>query len=226
MRGVGPQGAERGDQEQWIFPPRVRLRPEEKKLVIATVIKLATYAMFAHHYYGFAGEKYHQGEGGPIGLRGTCTIARLTMQAFDEKWLKRVTEAGLEVKLYLRYMDDGRKFLHPVKPSWRWMGEELKYSRRWEIEDRAEGLSQVQLTVRILKESMKNIATYLKFTYETGEEYEDGWLSTLDKSTRITRSYINTLRSLKQQIPPSGRPQQCQKMQRCSVFLTIWSGGC
>ena len=59
--------------------PRVRLRAEERRLLVATVVMLATDAMFKHHYYGFAGVKYQQKEGGPIGLRGTCSIARLVM---------------------------------------------------------------------------------------------------------------------------------------------------
>ena len=61
----------RGDQEQWVFP-RVCLRPEEKKLLIATVVQLACEAMFKHHFYGFAEKKFQQMGGGPIGLRGTC----------------------------------------------------------------------------------------------------------------------------------------------------------
>ena len=36
LKGIGPQGGMRGHQEQWVFP-RVRLRPQEKKLLIATV---------------------------------------------------------------------------------------------------------------------------------------------------------------------------------------------
>ena len=48
-------------------------------------------------------------------MRGTCTIARLTMQTFDKKWVDMVSEAGLSVALYMRYMDDGKKCLQPIK---------------------------------------------------------------------------------------------------------------
>ena len=60
-------------------------------------------------------------EGGPIGLRGTCTLARLVMQIFDRKWMDLVKDAGLLIELYMRYMDDGRKFLQPIRRGWRWM---------------------------------------------------------------------------------------------------------
>ena len=114
LKGEGPQGAERGDQEQWVFP-RVRLRHDEKRLLIATVLEIATEAMFTHHYYVFGGRNFRQMEGGPIGLRGTCTLARLVMQIYDKKWLKLVEEGGLKLKLYMRYMDDGRKMMQPLK---------------------------------------------------------------------------------------------------------------
>ena len=63
LRGEGPLGAERGDQEQWEFP-KVRLKYHEKRLLVATVLELATEAMFAHHYYTFGGMKFRQMEGG------------------------------------------------------------------------------------------------------------------------------------------------------------------
>jgi len=32
-----------------------------------------------HHYYTFGGKTFHQTRGGPIGLRGTCAVARVAM---------------------------------------------------------------------------------------------------------------------------------------------------
>ena len=102
LKGEGPQGAERGDQEQWVFA-KVRLRREEKRLLIATVIELVTAAMFSHHYYEFGGRRFRLMEGGPIGLRGTCTLARLVMQVYARRWMSLVEEGGLKVKLYCIY---------------------------------------------------------------------------------------------------------------------------
>ena len=58
-------GGERGDQEQWEFP-RVRLTKAEKRLLIATVIKFATVAMFKNHFYGFGQKIFQQLEGGQL----------------------------------------------------------------------------------------------------------------------------------------------------------------
>ena len=64
LRGDGPQGAARGDQEQWVFPS-VKLTREERRLVVATVIQLATEAMFRYHFYEFGGKKFQHMGGAP-----------------------------------------------------------------------------------------------------------------------------------------------------------------
>ena len=75
LRGVGPQGGTRGNTEQWKFP-HARLCAGERKLWIAKVVMLATTAMFIT---GLLVPNTSKG----IGLRGTCSIARLVMQMFD-----------------------------------------------------------------------------------------------------------------------------------------------
>ena len=143
-----------------------------KKLIIATVVQLATEAMFTHHYYGFAGSKFQQREGGPIGLRGTCSIARLVMQMFDVKWEDILRVAGLVMKLYVRYMDDGRSFLQPIKRGWRWSEGGLIYCKKWEIEDK--DVTPLEITTRILEKSMRGVESYLEFTVENGQDFGDG----------------------------------------------------
>ena len=69
--------------------------------------------MFRHHQYTFGGKTHRQKEGGPIGLRGTCAIARLTMCAWDRRCLRRMDELRVRILLYSRYMDDGRVHLPP-----------------------------------------------------------------------------------------------------------------
>ena len=189
LTGTGPTGAQRGDQEQWEFP-QVRLSSHEKRLLVATVVELATEFMFTHNYYRFAGNKYQQKEGGPIGLRGTCTIARLVLQVFDRKWERVITNAGVKMELYMRYMDDGRKFLHPIKYGWRWIDGSMVYSRGWEYDDQVMSRSHLEVTMGVVKETVKGIADYLEFTFESGEDYPDKWLPTLDTSLRVNPSNI------------------------------------
>ena len=158
ITGCGPMGAERGDQEQWDFP-RVRIRRDEKRLLVATVLEIASGVMFHHHFYGFGGQKFRQMGGGPIGLRGTCTLARLVMQEFDKIWLDSVQQGGLVVELYMRYMDDGRKLLHPIKSGWRWVDGKMQFCGRWVEEDMLR--SPLERTVELLKCTMGGGVDYL-----------------------------------------------------------------
>ena len=120
IKGAAPRGPTCGDQEQWEFPD-VELEDWERKLIIAEVVSLATKAMFSHHFYKYGGATYHQGGGGPIGLRGTCAIARMAMQLFDNKWKMTLEELGVKVWLLIRYVDDMRVALPPIREGWRWL---------------------------------------------------------------------------------------------------------
>ena len=166
----------------------MRLRREEKRLLVATVLEIATEAMFSHHYYGFGGRMFRQMEGGPIGLRGTCTLARLIMQVYDRRWLRVVEEIGIKMRQYMRYMDDGRKFLQPVRRGWRWENGKLNYCIKWEREDATK--TPLEVTIAVLKETVKGVMNFLRFTFESGEDYGDGWLPTLDTSLRVNQDNI------------------------------------
>ena len=62
------------------------------------------------------------------------------------------------------------------------MGE-LVYCKRWELEDMSR--STLDVTLDILKDSMRGVMSYLTFTYESGQDYQDGWLPTLDTSLLV-----------------------------------------
>ena len=51
--------------------------------------------MFRKHFYTFGGKNFLQSEGGPIGLRGTCAVARVIMQIFDRKWISFLEGMGV-----------------------------------------------------------------------------------------------------------------------------------
>ena len=76
VTGAGPMGSEMGYQEQWKFP-RVTLTKRDKRLIMATVMRIAVLTLFRTLH--FWRKIYLQKAGGPIGLRSTCAIARLVM---------------------------------------------------------------------------------------------------------------------------------------------------
>ena len=185
IKGAGPRGRLRGDQEQWIFDPKAKLTDDIKKELLATVVEIVTEQLFKHHYYTFGGQIYHQQDGGPIGLRGTCAVARVCMQIFDSKWKRKLDEWRISRKMNKRYMDDTRTLLHAIKHGWRGDKNGLWFSLAWQEEDQK--LSSTEITKRVLLKSMEGVENYLKFTGETGEDFEGGWLPTLDTNLKVTK---------------------------------------
>ena len=186
VKGKGPMGMGRGDTEQWIFP-EITLTEEEKKLIIAEVWAITTEKMFHHHLYTFGGRTYRQRKGGPIGLRGTCAIARLVMCSWDRKWMEMMSNQGVEILKYMRYKNNGRACLPPIKAGWRWIDGGVKYKEEWRRCD--EGLSGQEITRRVLEGSMQEVYGFLKFTTEVGEG-EENWLPTLDIKIRVEENNI------------------------------------
>ena len=184
VTGRGPMGPLTGDQEQWEFP-QVTLTEEEKKLVLATIVSIMVDLLFSTHLYTFGGATFLQKDGGPIGLRGTCAIARVIMCLWDDKWLDLLGRWRVNVKEYVRYMDDGRTFLTPLRNGWRWTEGELLFSKKWREEDK--DLSPSEVTKRVLHGTMQEVMDFLKFTTEVGEDFGDGWLPTLDLSLAVDK---------------------------------------
>ena len=148
VRGTGPQGPDRGDQDMWKWRPNINLRGAEKKEIVARVVQVAVEVMFRTHVYTFGGVFYRQTSGGPIGLRSTCAVARLVMKIWDDKWLARLSELMVKIEEAMRYMDDGRAALYRFRNGWRWCMGRIKYCKRWEEEDK--DLSGIEITKRIL----------------------------------------------------------------------------
>ena len=132
---------------------KMKLSDGEKKDIVATVICIATETLFKNHLYSFGGKMYRQVKGGPIGLRGTCAIARLVMQMWDSMWMERLSMLKVVTMLAMRYMDDGRTFLHPFKAGWRWHNGELKFCKKWAIED--VNVSGTERTKRVIQGQLR-----------------------------------------------------------------------
>ena len=87
---------------------------------------------------------------------------------------------------YLRYMDDGRVFLNPLRPGWRWHGGGLRYKESWRLEDK-------EITRRVIEGSRQEILPSPRFTTEIGEG-EGLWLPTLDIQIRVEENNVISFR--------------------------------
>ena len=90
---------------------------------------------------------------------------------------------GIRTWMRMRYVDDGRVALPAIKAGWRWSDGGLKFTKRWEQEDRS--ITGEQRTKEIIKNTLMGVEQYLEFTVESGEEFVDGWLPTLDTSLKV-----------------------------------------
>ena len=61
---------------------------------VATVVNIGVLTVIIKHFYSFNREKDLQKSDGPIGLRSTCEVARITMNMWNVKWMdyKKVEE--------------------------------------------------------------------------------------------------------------------------------------
>ena len=84
-------------------------------------MKLLVEVSFKTHAYTFGGKYYRQSDGGPIGLRSTCAIARVCMAMHSIKWRQRMKSNNITICADGFYVDDGRVFMFPLRAGWRWI---------------------------------------------------------------------------------------------------------
>ena len=116
----------------WNFPD-VELTQIEERLVIATMVQIGIIIMMNTHLYTFNTKIFLQQEGGPIGLRATCAVARVTMNAWDVKWKTMLYTNNIRLDSGSRYMDDIRAFLDTIREGWRWWEGSLAYCEAWRM---------------------------------------------------------------------------------------------
>ena len=155
----------------------------EKRRIVAEVMRLSVELMFETHCYSFGGKIYRQTEGGPIGLRSTCAVARVVMSRWDQKLKQRMVDSNISSEADGRYVDDGRLILYPIRSGWRWHRGGLWFRADWEKEDLS--LSCIERTKRVVYGAMQGLTNCLSFTVETEEDFEDGWLPTLDIKMKV-----------------------------------------
>ena len=172
-------GKMKNAENSWNIP-EVEWTDLEKRLMMAEMTRMGVIVMMNSHIFRWDGKLYLQRHGGPIGLRATCAVARVTMLFWDEKLACVLKRNHIDLDQGMRYMDDVRLVLDAIHEGWRWTEEGLYYSEGWKIEDEASLESPTQRTGRILKDIMNYVMAFLNLTIEIGDDFEDKKLPTLD----------------------------------------------
>ena len=145
ITGEDPMSKEQNSQDQWEFPNIPNgLTKEEKKLLLAKVMKTAVLAIFKTHTYSFNQKFYLQAKGGPIGLRSTCAIARLVMMWWDDRLIEAMETMNIKKISGARYMDDIRGWLHAIRLGWRFVEGMLLYKKECKLEEEERGMTSLQ----------------------------------------------------------------------------------
>ena len=109
----------------------------EERMLVATMVMIWVVVMMNTHRYEFDGKTFLQKSGGPIGLRGTCAVAQVVMNAWDTQWLERVTDNNMDFITGIRYMDDIHCFMYAIREDWRGHFAFVKSGERrtWRLEN-------------------------------------------------------------------------------------------
>ena len=91
--------------------PKVEWSKQEERLVIAEMTHIGVIVMMNSHLFRWDGKIFLQRQGGPIGLRSTCAVARITMMYWDGKLSEYMEANNIRLDMGARYMDDSDWFL-------------------------------------------------------------------------------------------------------------------
>ena len=94
--------------------------------------------------------------------------------------MKLLSREGINLLLFMRYVDDVRNFLRPLCEGVRWNGCKFEFNESWEVEDIMGGKTDQERTTEQLVLAMSSIISFLEFEGEEGGMFADGRLPTLD----------------------------------------------
>ena len=157
--------------------------PSDAKKIVAAVVEIAVNVAMSTHIYKFCRRYFIQQNGGPIGLTSTASLASLIMKIWDSLWMKLLSREGINLLLFMRYVDDVRNFLRPLYEGVRWNGCNFDFNESWEVEDIMSGKTDQERTTEQLVLAMSSIISFLEF------EGEEGVCSPMVAFQPLTRIY-------------------------------------
>ena len=81
----------------------------QKRKMLALAVSVGVQCVMSSHTYMVGDTAYLQTEGGAIGLELTGAVSRPFMQKWDRNYLKQIKAAGIDMKMYERYVDDSNQ---------------------------------------------------------------------------------------------------------------------
>ena len=156
---------------------------ETKDKLVATMVHLAMVVVMKTSCYSFGGKVYLQTSGSGIGQRVSACAAKIIMAIWDKELALSQRSWGIHINFFMRYIDDLRLCMFPIKKGWYWC------DGCWEFrKDATDDRSPERRTKEECQKVFNSILSFLKFTTEGEEDFNNKYLPTLDFQTRVDAS--------------------------------------
>ena len=164
------------NEDKWL-PARIPGYRQKKKMIGIAVASGVRVCM-ENHVYRVGDRVFLQKSGGPIGLELTGAVSRAFMRRWDRLYLERAKQAGIEVKVYERYVDDSNQIaIAPPKGA-----KYNRESRKVVIEEEAteETREDDERLASVLRDIANSIMPCIQMEADWPSKNRDGKLPILD----------------------------------------------
>ena len=96
-------------KEKWIWDTWMMPNKQQKKTMLALMMREMVKTMVTNHVYLHQGQLYRQERGGPIGLSLTQELSRVVLRRYNKQYAQELTKLNIKPILHKRYADDVNK---------------------------------------------------------------------------------------------------------------------
>ena len=207
------------NEGKWVAANQPRCR--QKKRMLAIGISQAVRVCLESHTYKVGDKIYLQKEGGPIGLELTGAVSRVFMARWDRMYRKKVKNAGINMLLYERYVDDSNQVAEVPPLEMEYDREKKKMVKRKgqkETGDEEREKGGDERLSEILKEIANDVLPCISMEADWPSQNMDGKLPILDmkvwtneKGEILYEHYEKPMASKTVLHSQSAHPPHCKK---------------
>ena len=161
---------------KWNTARKPGVRQQKKMLALA--VSHGVYTTLSCHTYKVGDTMYQQMAGGSIGLELTGAVARPFMLMYDDLYKKSIRTAGIELKMYERYIDDSNQVAVVPPPGSKYDPVSKKIVMGDEVIDMNE--NDDERLAKILIEIANNIVPGITMEYDVPSKNIDNKMPILD----------------------------------------------
>ena len=162
----------------WLLPSE---EPDEDTIrkMFTEALKIAL-SFVMNHIYTFDNQIKLQSKGGPIGLELTGVIAQLFMVWWDRQFKIEMSENGLKLRLYKRYVDDVNVIINAPKAGFKFVESEGKVVQDESVAGQERNIKVDKKCMTLVQKIGNSIHSSIVLEVDYPSRHEDGKLPILD----------------------------------------------